>query len=316
MRMLITGGAGFIGSHLCKHFLDNGHKVICVDDFSTGRKENIADFLTNQNFKFIERDIAKPLEPGEKIDQIFNFACPASPPRYQKDPIQTMKTSILGSLNMLELARKNNARIMQASTSEVYGDPKVHPQPESYWGNVNPIGVRSCYDEGKRAAETLFFDYQRKYGTDIRVVRIFNTYGPNMDPDDGRVVSNFITQALKNEDLTIYGDGMQTRSFQYIDDLVAGIIKMMDNEKNFLGPVNLGNPDEFTVKELAEKILEMLPESKSKIVYQDLPQDDPKQRKPDISLAKKELTWEPKIRLEEGLKKTIDYFRTVLDGQK
>ncbi|KKR44461.1 MAG: NAD-dependent epimerase/dehydratase, dTDP-glucose 4,6-dehydratase [Candidatus Moranbacteria bacterium GW2011_GWC1_45_18] len=314
--MLITGGAGFIGSHLCKHFLDNGHKVICVDDFSTGRKENIADFLTNQNFKFIERDIAKPLEPGEKIDQIFNFACPASPPRYQKDPIQTMKTSILGSLNMLELARKNNARIMQASTSEVYGDPKVHPQPESYWGNVNPIGVRSCYDEGKRAAETLFFDYQRKYGTDIRVVRIFNTYGPNMDPDDGRVVSNFITQALKNEDLTIYGDGMQTRSFQYIDDLVAGIIKMMDNEKNFLGPVNLGNPDEFTVKELAEKILEMLPESKSKIVYQDLPQDDPKQRKPDISLAKKELTWEPKIRLEEGLKKTIDYFRTVLDGQK
>ena len=227
-----------------------------------------------------------------------------------------MKTSILGSLNMLELARKNNARIMQASTSEVYGDPKVHPQPESYWGNVNPIGVRSCYDEGKRAAETLFFDYQRKYGTDIRVVRIFNTYGPNMDPDDGRVVSNFITQALKNEDLTIYGDGMQTRSFQYIDDLVAGIIKMMDNEKNFLGPVNLGNPDEFTVKELAEKILEMLPESKSKIVYQDLPQDDPKQRKPDISLAKKELTWEPKIRLEEGLKKTIDYFRTVLDGQK
>ncbi|OGI41723.1 MAG: NAD-dependent dehydratase [Candidatus Moranbacteria bacterium RIFOXYD1_FULL_44_9] len=290
--------------------------MICVDDFSTGRKENIADFLTNQNFKFIERDIAKPLEPGEKIDQIFNFACPASPPRYQKDPIQTMKTSILGSLNMLELARKNNARIMQASTSEVYGDPKVHPQPESYWGNVNPIGVRSCYDEGKRAAETLFFDYQRKYGTDIRVVRIFNTYGPNMDPDDGRVVSNFITQALKNEDLTIYGDGMQTRSFQYIDDLVAGIIKMMDNEKNFLGPVNLGNPDEFTVKELAEKILEMLPESKSKIVYQDLPQDDPKQRKPDISLAKKELTWEPKIRLEEGLKKTIDYFRTVLDGQK
>ncbi|KKT72495.1 MAG: dTDP-glucose 4,6 dehydratase [Candidatus Moranbacteria bacterium GW2011_GWF1_44_4] len=272
--------------------------------------------FANIFWTFIERDIAKPLEPGEKIDQIFNFACPASPPRYQKDPIQTMKTSILGSLNMLELARKNNARIMQASTSEVYGDPKVHPQPESYWGNVNPIGVRSCYDEGKRAAETLFFDYQRKYGTDIRVVRIFNTYGPNMDPDDGRVVSNFITQALKNEDLTIYGDGMQTRSFQYIDDLVAGIIKMMDNEKNFLGPVNLGNPDEFTVKELAEKILEMLPESKSKIVYQDLPQDDPKQRKPDISLAKKELTWEPKIRLEEGLKKTIDYFRTVLDGQK
>jgi len=315
-KILVTGGAGFVGSHLCKYFLDSGHEVICLDDLSTGRKENIAPLLDNKNFEFVNQDITKPLEISKKIGQIFNFACPASPPRYQKDPIQTMKTSILGSLNMLELARKNNARIMQASTSEVYGDPKVHPQPESYWGNVNPIGVRSCYDEGKRAAETLFFDYQRKYGTDIRVVRIFNTYGPNMDPDDGRVVSNFITQALKNEDLTIYGDGMQTRSFQYIDDLVAGIIKMMDNEKNFLGPVNLGNPDEFTVKELAEKILEMLPESKSKIVYQDLPQDDPKQRKPDISLAKKELTWEPKIRLEEGLKKTIDYFRTVLDGQK
>ena len=312
MKIIITGGAGFIGSHLCKYFLDNGREVICVDDLSTGRKENVAELLENQNFSFIEQDITKPLDIDGKIDQIFNLACPASPPRYQKDPIFTLKTSVIGSLNLLELARKNNARILQASTSEVYGDPKIHPQPETYWGNVNPIGIRSCYDEGKRCAETLFFDYQRKFGLDIRVVRIFNTYGPNMDPKDGRVVSNFITQALRGEDLTVYGDGSQTRSFQYIDDLIEGLAAMMDNEKKFTGPVNMGNPDEFTVLELAEKILALLPESKSKIIYQELPEDDPKQRKPAITLAKKELGWEPKIKLEEGLKKTIEYFREIL----
>ncbi|MDD5489259.1 MAG: SDR family oxidoreductase [Candidatus Moranbacteria bacterium] len=308
MKILITGGAGFIGSHLSKKLLGEGNSVVCVDNLFTGRKENIEPFLKNKNFEFVEHDIINPLEI-EGIDQIFNFACPASPPHYQKDPVFTFKTSVLGSLNLLELARKNNARIMQASTSEVYGDPKTHPQPETYWGNVNPIGIRSCYDEGKRAAETLFFDYNRKYGTDIRVIRIFNTYGPNMDPRDGRVVSNFINQALEDQDLTIYGDGSQTRSFQYIDDLVDGIAKMMDNKNNFLGPVNLGNPDEFTVKELAEKILEMLPESKSKIVHKPLPEDDPKQRKPDITLAKKELGWKPKVKIKEGLKKTIEYFK-------
>jgi len=311
-NILVTGGTGFIGSHLCRYYLEKKQRVICVDNLSTGRRENIADMKKNPNFRFIQHDIAKPLDVSEKIDRIFNFACPASPPRYQKDPVFTFKTSVIGSLNMLELAQKNNARILQASTSEVYGDPLVHPQPESYWGNVNPIGVRSCYDEGKRAAETLFFDYFRKYGTDIRVIRIFNTYGPNMDPDDGRVVSNFITQALHNEDLTIYGDGSQTRSFQYIDDLVEGILKMIENENDFPGPVNLGNPDEFSVKELAEKIIQMLPESKSKIVYRDLPKDDPRQRKPDITLAKEQLNWEPKVKLEEGLKKTIDYFREIL----
>lgn len=314
MTILITGGAGFIGYHLCKYFLDNGHRVVCVDDLSTGQKENISEFLPNENFKFLQNDVAKPFTINKKIDWIFNLACPASPPRYQKDPVQTMKTSVLGSLNMLDLARKNSARIMQASTSEVYGDPKVHPQPESYWGNVNPAGIRSCYDEGKRSAETLFFDYHRSYGLDIRVIRIFNTYGPNMDPDDGRVVSNFIIQALKNEDLTVYGDGSQTRSFQYIDDLVQGIVKMMNNENNFLGPVNMGNPDEFTVLDLAQKIIALLPESKSKITYKPLPEDDPKQRKPDITLAKKELDWEPKVKLEEGLKMTIEYFRNQLQS--
>ncbi len=310
MRILITGGAGFIGSHLSKHYLDNNHDVICVDNFYTGNKENILDLLGNKNFEFIERDIIDPLDIPD-VDQIYNLACPASPPRYQKDPVFTLKTSVIGSLNMLEFARKNNARILQASTSEVYGDPTVHPQPESYWGNVNPTGIRSCYDEGKRAAETLFFDYQRKYGTDIRVVRIFNTYGPHMDPADGRVVSNFITQTLQNKDITIYGDGTQTRSFQYIDDLIEGMIKMMENEKKFFGPVNMGNPDEFTILELAQKILELIPESRSKIVYEPLPQDDPKQRKPDITLAKEELNWEPKVNLEEGLKKTIEYFRSI-----
>jgi len=312
MRILITGGAGFIGSHLCKYYLKKNHEVICVDNLSTGRKENIAESLKNQNFKFIKQDIIRPLDIRDNLDQIYNLACPASPPRYQKDPIFTLKTSVIGSLNILELARKNKATILQGSTSEVYGDPKIHPQPESYWGNVNPTGIRSCYDEGKRAAETLFFDYQRKYKTDIRVVRIFNTYGPNMDSEDGRVVSNFITQALRNENLTVYGDGSQTRSFQYIDDLIEGLIAMMNNEKKFPGPVNMGNPDEFSVLELAQKILALIPESRSKIAHEPLPQDDPKQRKPDIRLAKEKLNWEPKIKLEEGLKKTIEYFREAL----
>ncbi len=312
MKILITGGAGFIGSHLCRKLLNEGNQIICVDNLFTGSEKNIEDLKVNKNFKFIEYDIIKPLNINNKIDQIFNLACPASPPQYQKDPIFTWKTSLLGSLNMLELARKNNCRILQASTSEVYGDPTVHTQPETYWGNVNPVGVRSCYDEGKRAAETLFFDYRRKFGTDIRIVRIFNTYGPNMDPADGRVVSNFIIQALKNEDLTVYGDGSQTRSFQYIDDLIEGMITMMNNEKNFFGPINMGNPDEFKISELAQKVLSLIPESKSEIVYKPLPQDDPKQRKPDIRLAKEKLNWEPKVKLEEGLKKTIDYFRKIL----
>lgn len=311
MKILVTGGAGFIGSHLSKKLLEEGNQVVCVDNFYTGNKKNISGLARNRNFELLEHDIINPLDI-DGLDQIYNLACPASPPHYQKDPIFTMKTSWLGSLNLLELARKNNCRILHASTSEVYGDPKVHPQPENYWGNVNPIGIRACYDEGKRAAETLFFDYQRKYGTDIRIVRIFNTYGPNMDPNDGRVVSNFITQALDSKDLTIYGDGSQTRSFQYVDDLVEGMVRMMNNKSNFSGPVNLGNPDEFTVVELAEKILEMIPESKSKITYKSLPQDDPKQRKPDISLAKEKLNWEPKVKLEEGLKKTIEYFRNII----
>ncbi len=311
MKILVTGGAGFVGSHLCKKLIESGNEVVCVDNFYTGRKENINDLVENDKFELIEHDIIDPLTV-DNLDQVYNLACPASPPHYQKDPIFTAKTSFVGSLNLLELAKKNNARILQASTSEVYGDPKIHPQPETYWGNVNPVGIRACYDEGKRCAETLFFDYHRKYDTDIRVVRIFNTYGPNMDPRDGRVVSNFITQALKNEDLTIYGDGSQTRSFQFIDDLVEGMILMMNNKKEFIGPVNMGNPDEFTVKELAEKVLAMIPESQSKIIFEDLPQDDPKQRKPDIALAKEKLDWEPKMKLEKGLIKTIDYFRKII----
>lgn len=311
MKILITGGAGFIGSHLCKKMIDAGNQVVCVDNLYTGSKNNIQELLENKNFKFIKHDVIAPLELSG-LDQIYNLACPASPPHYQKDPVFTAKTSFVGSLNMLELAKKNNAVILQGSTSEVYGDPKIHPQPENYWGNVNPIGIRACYDEGKRCAETLFFDYHRFHGLDIRVVRIFNTYGSNMDPSDGRVVSNFINQALKNDDLTIYGDGSQTRSFQYIDDLLEGIVLMMNNEKKFVGPVNMGNPDEFTVKELAEKVLVMIPESKSKIIFQDLPQDDPKQRKPDISLAKEKLNWEPKVKLEEGLEKTISYFKKLI----
>jgi len=306
-KILITGGAGFIGSHLSKRFLDEGHEVLCVDNLFTGNKDNIIPLLDNPRFEFMRHDVTFPLYV--EVDEIYNLACPASPVHYQFDPVQTTKTSVHGAINMLGLAKRTKARILQASTSEIYGDPEVHPQPESCWGKVNPIGIRSCYDEGKRCAETLFFDYYRQHNLPIRVVRIFNTYGPNMHPSDGRVVSNFIVQALKNEDITIYGDGSQTRSFQYVDDLVEGMKRMMENEKEFIGPVNIGNPHEFTMKQLAEKILELIPESTSSIVYKPLPQDDPKQRKPDISLAKEKLDWEPKIELEEGLKKTIEYFR-------
>ena len=307
--ILITGGAGFIGSHLCEKLLANGHKVICADNFFTGSKENILNLLDNKRFELLRHDITFPLYV--EVDEIYNLACPASPIHYQLDPVQTTKTSVHGAINMLGLAKRTKAKILQASTSEVYGDPAIHPQVESYWGNVNPIGTRSCYDEGKRCAETLFFDYWRQYKLDIRIVRIFNTYGPNMLPNDGRVVSNFIVQALRGEDITIYGDGRQTRSFQYIDDLIEGMVKMMNNNKNFIGPVNLGNPDEFNIKELAEKIIK-LTDSKSKIVYKELPLDDPKQRQPDISLAKEKLDWDPKINLEEGLLRTINYFKTII----
>jgi UDP-glucuronate decarboxylase len=306
-KILVTGGAGFIGSHLCKRLLNDGNDVLCVDNFYTGVKENIIELMDNKKFELLRHDITFPLYV--EVDQIYNLACPASPVHYQFDPVQTTKTSVHGSINMLGLAKRTKARILQASTSEVYGDPEIHPQIESYWGRVNPIGPRSCYDEGKRCAETLFFDYYRQSKVDIRVVRIFNTYGPNMHPDDGRVVSNFIVQALQNKNLTLYGDGTQTRSFQYIDDLIEGMIKMMNNKDNFIGPVNLGNSKEFSIKELAEKVLEMILESKSKIVFNGLPEDDPKQRQPDISLAKKKLGWEAKIGLEEGLKKTIKYFK-------
>lgn len=307
--ILVTGGAGFIGSHLCKKLLDDGHEVICVDNFFTGSKKNILNLLDNKHFELLRHDITFPLYV--EVDEIYNLACPASPIHYQFDPVQTTKTSVHGAINMLGLAKRTKAKILQASTSEVYGDPHIHPQIESYFGNVNPIGPRSCYDEGKRCAETLFFDYWRQYKLDIRVVRIFNTYGPNMLPGDGRVVSNFIVQALRGEDITIYGDGSQTRSFQYIDDLIDGMVKMMNNNKNFIGPVNLGNPTEFSIKELAEKVIKLI-SSKSKIVYKELPTDDPKQRQPDISLAKNNLDWEPKIKLEEGLIKTIDYFKTII----
>ncbi len=307
-RILVTGGAGFVGSHLCKRLLEDGNEVLCVDNFFTGQRRNIVDLLDNPNFELLRHDISQPL--FVEVDQIYNLACPASPPHYQFDPIQTVKTSVYGAINMLGLANRTKARILQASTSEVYGDPAVHPQPESYWGNVNPVGIRSCYDEGKRCAETLFFDYHRQHAVDIRVVRIFNTYGPNMHPEDGRDISNFIMQALQNKDVTIYGDGSQTRSFMYIDDLVEGLIKMM-NKDGFIGPVNVGNPDEFTIKELAEKILAMTPASKSKIIYRDLPADDPKLRKPDIALAKSQLNWQPEVQLEDGLKLTIDYFSKI-----
>ena len=305
-KILVTGGAGFIGSHLCRRLLDEGHEVLCVDNLFTGTKDNILPLFENKRFEFMRHDVTFPLYV--EVDQIYNLACPASPIHYQFDPVQTTKTSVHGAINMLGLAKRTHARILQASTSEVYGDPTQHPQKESYWGNVNPIGIRSCYDEGKRCAETLFFDYWRQNKVDIRVIRIFNTYGPNMHPNDGRVVSNFIMQALKNEDITIYGDGSQTRSFQYVDDLIEGMVRMMNNEEGFIGPVNLGNPREFTIKQLAELVLKLIPESRSKIVYKDLPQDDPKQRQPDISLAKEKLHWEPVISLEKGLAKTIKYF--------
>jgi len=309
-KILVTGGAGFIGSHLCHRLLQEDNEVICVDNFYTGNKDNILDLLENKKFELIRHDITFPLYI--EIDQIYNLACPASPVHYQFDPVQTTKTSVHGAINMLGLAKRTKARILQASTSEVYGDPEIHPQPESYWGKVNPIGKRACYDEGKRCAETLFFDYYRQHRLEIKIVRIFNTYGPKMYPNDGRVVSNFIVQALQNKDITIYGDGSQTRSFQYIDDLIEGMIKMMNSEINFLGPVNLGNPHEFTIKELANLILEYIPKSKSKIVFKPLPEDDPKKRCPNITLAKQKLNWQPKIGLEDGLKKTINFFETII----
>ena len=306
MRILVTGGAGFLGSHLCDKLLAQGHEVVCIDNLFTGSKANIAHLLTNPSFEFVRHDIIDPFK--YEVDQIYNLACPASPPHYQYNPIKTTKTSVMGAINCLGLAKRVRARVFQASTSEVYGDPAVHPQPESYWGNVNPIGKRSCYDEGKRCAETLFFDYHRENKVDIRVVRIFNTYGPRMHPNDGRVVSNFIVQALKGENITIYGDGQQTRSFCYVDDLIEGFIRLMDQTET-VGPINIGNPGEFTMLELAENVLKIT-KSKSKIVHKPLPSDDPRQRKPDITLAKKYLKWEPKVPLAEGLKRTIAYFKT------
>ncbi len=308
-RILVTGGAGFIGSHLCERLLAQGHEVLCVDNFYTGRRANIAHSLSNPLLEVLRHDICFPLYV--EVDCIYNLACPASPVHYQLDPVQTTKTSVHGAINMLGLAKRLKIKILQASTSEVYGDPKIHPQDESYWGNVNPIGSRSCYDEGKRCAETLFFDYHRQHKLKIKVARIFNTYGPRMYPSDGRVISNFVVQALKNEDITIYGDGSQTRSFCYIDDMIDGLMKLMESGDEVIGPVNLGNPRETTIGELAERIIEMTG-SKSKKVYKPLPSDDPQQRQPAIALAKKRLGWEPKVELEEGLRKTIDYFRQVL----
>lgn len=308
-RVLVTGGAGFLGSHLCERLLKEGHDVICVDNLFTGRKDNIRHLMTNPYFEFIRHDVTEPLYV--EVDQIYNLACPASPIHYQYNPIKTAKTSVMGAMNMLGLAKRVNARILQASTSEVYGDPEIHPQPESYRGCVNPIGIRSCYDEGKRMAETLFFDYHRQCDVDIKVMRIFNTYGPRMHPNDGRVVSNFIVQALKGEDVTIYGDGKQTRSFCYVDDLIEGMYRLMNSRDGFTGPVNIGNPGEFTMLELAKKVIQ-LTGSDSKIVFKELPQDDPMQRKPVIELAKKELDWEPHITLDEGLVKTIDYFKKIV----
>ena len=308
-RILVTGGAGFLGSHLCDRLIEQGNDVICIDHLFTGSKDNIRHLMGNPYFEFIRHDVTEPIYV--EVDQIYNLACPASPIHYQYDPIKTGKTSVLGALHTLGLAKRVHARILQASTSEVYGDPEIHPQPESYRGCVNPIGIRSCYDEGKRMAETLFFDYHRQHQVDIKVIRIFNTYGPRMNTHDGRVVSNFIVQALKNENITIYGSGEQTRSFCYVDDLIEGMIRMMNSRDGFTGPVNIGNPGEFTMLELAQKIID-LTGSSSKIVFEPLPQDDPMQRRPVIDLAKKELSWEPTVNLEEGLKKTIAYFDDLL----
>lgn len=312
-RILITGGAGFIGSHLCDRLLNDGNEIICLDNFFTGNKDNIRHLIGSSYFELVRHDIINPYYA--EVDEIYNFACPASPIHYQYNPIKTLKTSLMGSLNMLGLAKRVKAKILQASTSEVYGDPIEHPQQEKYWGNVNPIGPRSCYDEGKRAAETVFFDYHRQNNVKIKVIRIFNTYGPRMHPNDGRVVSNFIVQAIQNKDITIYGNGNQTRSFQYIDDLVNGAVKMMNSSETFTGPVNIGNPNEFTIKELAEKVIE-LTNSKSKIVFLPSPTDDPQQRKPNIELAQKELNWQPQIQLTEGLTKTIEYFDSLLSKVK
>lgn len=308
-RILITGGAGFLGSHLCERLIKDGNKIFCLDNYSTGYVQNVKHLLGNASFKLIQHDVTFPLHL--EVDQIYNLACPASPIHYQFDPVRTIKTSVHGAINMLDLAKRLQARILQASTSEVYGDPEVHPQKESYWGRVNPVGPRSCYDEGKRCAETLFFDYKRQHNIDVKVVRIFNTYGPRMHPKDGRVVSNFIVQAIKGEDITIYGSGDQTRSFCFVDDMIEGFIRMMVTENGFAGPINLGNPGEFTMLELAEKILTLVG-SKSKIVFMPLPEDDPRQRQPDINLAKEKLNWFPTVNLEDGLQKTIHYFRTLL----
>jgi UDP-glucuronate decarboxylase len=308
-RVLVTGGAGFLGSHLCERLVASGHDVLCVDNFYTGRKENVKSLLDHPRFEMMRHDVTFPLYV--EVDQIYNLACPASPIHYQYDPVQTTKTSVHGAINMLGLAKRVKAKILQASTSEVYGDPEVHPQPESYWGKVNPVGIRSCYDEGKRCAETLFFDYWRQHSLCIKVVRIFNTYGPRMHPDDGRVVSNFIMQALRHQDITIYGDGHQTRSFCYVDDLIAAMLAMMDSADAFTGPVNIGNPVECTMIELAEQIIK-LTQSKSKLIHKPLPSDDPKQRRPNIDLAIEKLGWQPKIGLTDGLQKTIAYFKSMV----
>jgi UDP-glucuronate decarboxylase len=312
-RIIVTGGAGFLGSHLCERLLNDGHEVLAVDNFFTGRRANVEHLLDNKHFELMRHDVTFPL--NVEGDEIYNLACPASPVHYQFDPVQTTKTSVHGAINVLGLAKRLKAKVFQASTSEVYGDPEVHPQPESYWGKVNPIGIRSCYDEGKRCAETLFFDYYRQYKLQIKVARIFNTYGPRMHPNDGRVVSNFIMQALQGEDITIYGDGSQTRSFCYCDDLIDGFVRLMDTSDEVTGPINIGNPGEFTIKELAEKVIQMT-NSNSKLIFLPLPSDDPKQRRPDITIAKEVLGWEPKIHLEEGLTKTIAYFDALIrNGQ-
>lgn len=312
MRVLVTGGAGFIGSHLCRRLLADGHEVLSADNYFTGSRRNIHDLLGNPDFEALRHDITFPLHV--EVDRIYNFACPASPVHYQYDPVQTTKTSVHGAINMLGLAKRTGARVLQASTSEVYGDPEVHPQTEDYWGRVNPIGPRSCYDEGKRCAETLFFDYHRQHRLDIKVVRIFNTYGPGMQPNDGRVISNFIVQALRGEDITLYGDGAQTRSFCHVSDLVDGVVRMMDSPAGFTGPVNLGNPTEYRIDALAELILRLCG-SRSRLVFRPLPEDDPRQRQPDITLARERLAWTPRVALEDGLRDTIDHFRRLLETQ-